>query len=92
MVSKQDNASMHKILTYYNDLTGLPVLINTSFNMHEEPIVCSPLDAIRAFKEGRLDYLAIGNYLANNDSPLSRNVDSSKYDDALERRGSARKY
>lgn len=92
MVSKQDNESMYKILSYYNDITGLPVLINTSFNMHEEPIVCSPYDAIRAFKLGHLDYLAIGNWLAKNTSPLPRDVDSSKYDAALERRGFVRKY
>jgi carbamoyltransferase len=38
-------------------------VINTSFNMHEEPIVCSPDDAIRAFLQGNLDYLAVGSYL-----------------------------
>jgi carbamoyltransferase len=38
-------------------------VINTSFNMHEEPIVCSPDDAIRAFLQGNLDYLAIGDFL-----------------------------
>ena len=39
-------------------------MINTSFNMHEEPIVCSPDDAIRAFLLGNIDYLAIGPFLA----------------------------
>jgi carbamoyltransferase len=39
------------------------VLINTSFNMHEEPIVCSPQDAVRAFLLGNVDYLAAGNFL-----------------------------
>ena len=38
-------------------------MINTSFNMHEEPIVCTPDDAIRAFLQGNLDYLAIGDFL-----------------------------
>ena len=51
------------ILTEYHALTGIPSLINTSFNMHEEPIVCSPDDAIRAFLQGNLDYLAIGTCL-----------------------------
>jgi predicted NodU family carbamoyl transferase len=60
--------------------------------MHEEPIVCSPYDAIRAFKLGHIDYLAIGNWLAKSTSPLPRDVDSSKYDAALKRRGSERKY
>ena len=44
-------------------LTGISSIINTSFNMHEEPIVCSPHDAIRAFQRGRLDYLAIGDFV-----------------------------
>jgi hypothetical protein len=38
-------------------------MINTSFNMHEEPIVCTPEDATRAFIDGKLDYLAMGDYL-----------------------------
>ena len=41
-------------------------VVNTSFNMHEEPIVCSPEDAVRAFLLGHLDYLAIGNYIVEN--------------------------
>jgi carbamoyltransferase len=39
-------------------------VINTSFNMHEEPIVCTPDDAIRAFLQGNLDCLAIGEFAA----------------------------
>jgi carbamoyltransferase len=39
---------------------------------HEEPIVCTPDDAIRAFKLGHLDYLAIGHYLARNPAPIER--------------------
>ena len=45
-------------------MTGIPVLVNTSFNMHEEPIVCSPKDAIRAYLSSQLDYLAMGPFLA----------------------------
>jgi carbamoyltransferase len=63
VVRSKDNKSLHKILTEYEKLTGIPVLINTSFNMHEEPIVCSPSDAIRAFHEGAVDVLAIENFL-----------------------------
>jgi carbamoyltransferase len=54
----------HKILTAYQALTGIPTVINTSFNMHEEPIVCTPDDAVRAFNEGALDVLVLGDYLA----------------------------
>ena len=41
----------------------------TSFNIHEEPIVCSPEDAIRVFRLAQLDYLAIGNYLVEREGP-----------------------
>jgi carbamoyltransferase len=59
----KDNKIIYKILNYYYKLTGSPAIINTSFNMHEEPIICSPADAIRAFKLGKLDYLFIGEYI-----------------------------
>jgi len=63
LVTEAINPSMYKILRAYHDRTGIPTLINTSYNMHEEPIVCSPDDAIRAFRDGRLEVLAIGDYL-----------------------------
>jgi carbamoyltransferase len=68
IVTKTSNPSCYKILKYYNELSGIPSLINTSFNMHEEPIVCTPSDALRAFQDSRLKYLAIENYLVTNDS------------------------
>jgi carbamoyltransferase len=63
LVSAKTNESFYKILKRYFELTGIPAVINTSFNMHEEPIVCSPGDAIRAFLLGGIDYLAIGRFL-----------------------------
>jgi carbamoyltransferase len=63
LVTPASNPGFHRLLSEYHALTGLPSLINTSFNMHEEPIVCSPDDAVRAFLQGSLDYLAIGDYL-----------------------------
>jgi carbamoyltransferase len=63
LVSERTNASFFRILQGYHERTGIPAIINTSFNMHEEPIVCSPADAVRAFVEGRLDYLALENFL-----------------------------
>jgi len=57
---------LYKIAKAYHELTGIPSLINTSFNMHGEPIVCTPEDALRSFKQGKLDYLAIGNWLVAN--------------------------
>jgi carbamoyltransferase len=63
LVTPESNPSYHGLLSRYHQLTGIPAVINTSFNMHEEPIVCSPEDAIRAFLLGNLDYLAIGSFL-----------------------------
>ena len=63
LVTPTSNPSFYQILEEYYRLTGLPSVINTSFNMHEEPIVCSPDDAVRAFLQGNLDYLAIGSFL-----------------------------
>lgn len=69
LIERDDNPSYYDILDEYRKLTGLPCLVNTSFNMHEEPIVCTPNDALRAFKDSSLDYLAIGHYLVSNQNP-----------------------
>lgn len=63
LVRAESNPVIHRILRRYEERTKIPTLINTSFNMHEEPIVCSPEDAIRAFKDGNLEVLALGDYL-----------------------------
>lgn len=63
VVSDEDNPGFAAILRRFRAKTGIPALINTSFNMHEEPIVCSPHDAIRAWKQAKLDALVLGPYL-----------------------------
>ncbi len=63
LVREETNESFYKVIKEYQNLTGVPSIINTSFNMHEEPIVCRPQDAIRAFQLGNLHYLAMGPYL-----------------------------
>jgi len=63
LVTPTSNPSFHRIISEYHRLTGIPSVINTSFNMHEEPIVCTPDDALRAFLQENLEYLAIGNFL-----------------------------
>ena len=72
LVRKEDNPSYYAIISEYERLTGLPTIVNTSFNIHEEPIVCTPADAVRAFRMGHLDYLAIGNLLVKNPRPIDR--------------------
>lgn len=68
LVRKENNNSFYKIIDEYYKLSGIPSIINTSFNMHEEPIVNTPQEAVSAFLQGNLDYLAIGNYLVKHPS------------------------
>jgi carbamoyltransferase len=69
LVDAETSPDFYGILTEYYALTGIPSLINTSFNMHEEPIVCTPEDALRSFQQGNLDILAIGNWIVANTDP-----------------------
>ena len=62
-VSRNDSPIFYKLLKEFKNYTGCSVLINTSFNVRGEPIVCSPKDAYECFMSTNLDYLAIGNYL-----------------------------
>jgi len=66
VVRAATNPSFHRILESYRELTGVGTVVNTSFNMHEEPIVCTPDDAVRSFVRGHLDYLAIGPFIVEN--------------------------
>ncbi|MFO7679877.1 MAG: carbamoyltransferase C-terminal domain-containing protein [Chloroflexota bacterium] len=61
----------YKILRAYHELTGIPSVINTSFNMHEEPIVCTPQDALRSFQQGNLAYLALGDWLVTHPTAVA---------------------
>lgn len=63
LVDRGTAPDLHRILCAYRARTGIPSLVNTSFNLHEEPIVCTPEDALRAFLDGGLHYLAIGRHL-----------------------------
>jgi len=72
LVTRESNPSLHATLTHYHELSGIPSIINTSFNMHEEPIVCTPEEAVEGFLAAHLDALAIGDYLVVNDSEQAR--------------------
>jgi carbamoyltransferase len=72
LVDAQTAPDVHQILTEYYHITGIPSLINTSFNMHEEPIVCTPEEAVRTFQEGHLDFLAIDNWLLARPEKIER--------------------
>jgi carbamoyltransferase len=60
LVSRERNPDVHAILSEYKRLTGISCLINTSFNMHEEPIVRSPGEAISAFQQSHIQHLVLG--------------------------------
>ena len=62
-VDRKTNPKYYKLLEKFEELTGCPVLINTSFNVRGEPIVCSPLDAFNCLMGTNLDYLIIENYI-----------------------------
>jgi carbamoyltransferase len=60
-VHGETNPLFHALLTRFKALTGCPVLVNTSFNVRGEPIVCTPEDAFRCFMGNELDLLVVGN-------------------------------
>ena len=62
-VNETTNPIFHDLIATFYDMTGTPMLVNTSFNVRGEPIVCSPKDAFRCFMTTGLDVLVIGNYL-----------------------------
>jgi len=62
-VEAAENPLFHKLLTAWGAKTGLPVLYNTSFNLHGDPMVCSPRDAVRSFYSSGIDALVAGQFL-----------------------------
>jgi len=62
-VNGKTNPRYHEMLTRFNDKYGCPVIVNTSFNVRGEPIVCTPEDAYLCFMRTEMNYLIMGNYL-----------------------------
>jgi len=62
-VSAEDNPLYHALLRSFFEKTGCPLIVNTSFNVRGEPIVCSPEDAFRCFARTNMDYLVLGPYV-----------------------------
>jgi len=65
VVHEDASPGLHRILSLVHERTGVPSVVNTSLNVHGEPIVCSPQDAIRMVRARRVDALAIGPFLVN---------------------------
>jgi len=62
-VANADHAEYHELIRAFDALTGCPVIVNTSFNVRGEPIVCTPTDAYRCFMRTNIDALIVGNIL-----------------------------
>ncbi len=67
-VHKETNSLYHKLISVFDKKYGCPVIVNTSFNVRGEPIVCTPEDAYRCFMRTEMDYLVMGNYLIDKKS------------------------
>ncbi|MCU7934588.1 MAG: carbamoyltransferase [Candidatus Thiodiazotropha sp. (ex Dulcina madagascariensis)] len=78
-VSDETNPRYYDLLKHFEARTGCPVLVNTSFNVRGEPIVCTPEDAYRCFMRTEMDYLVLENYvLAKPDQPAQEKDESWK--------------
>lgn len=79
-VNVKQNPLYHQLIKKFGDKHGTYVLINTSFNVRGEPIVCTPEDAYRCFMRTNMDYLIMGNYLLDkkDQKPLEKDIDWQK--------------
>ena len=62
-VHADTNPKYHAVITKFKEKTGCPLVVNTSFNVRGEPIICSPTDAFKCFMGTEMDVLAVGNYV-----------------------------
>jgi len=67
-IHKETNPMYHALITRFYEKTGCPVIINTSFNVRGEPIVCSPIDAYKCFMRTHIDYLVMGNFILSKEN------------------------
>jgi len=76
-VHRETNPRFHELLSAFHQRTDCPVLVNTSFNVRGEPIVCTPEDAYRCFMRTEMDYLVIENCLLSKaDQPVWKETDN----------------
>jgi len=71
-VEREGNPLFYDLIAEFDKLTGVPVIINTSFNVRGEPIVCTPSDAYRCFVETGMDFLVMGSFLLDKSKPLPK--------------------
>jgi carbamoyltransferase len=75
-VSHHHNSLYHKMIAKFDEKYGCPVIINTSFNVRGEPIVCTPEDAYLCFMRTNMDYLILGNFLIDKRKQQALDTDS----------------
>lgn len=84
-VHPETNPRYHELISCFKDLTGVGVVVNTSFNVRGEPIVMTPNDAYRCFMRTEMDYLVVGNYLfSKKDQPDWQEKDNWKEEFVLD--------
>ena len=77
-VHTDTNPRYHALISNFKNMTGCPLIVNTSFNVRGEPIVCTPKDAFKCFMGTDLDVLALGNFLLikeEQDKTLKKNYE-----------------
>ena len=62
-VSREAHPDFHALIQAFEARTGCGLIINTSFNVRDEPVVCTPADALRCFMRTEMDYLSLGSHL-----------------------------
>ena len=67
-VHRDTNPAYHALISAFHGLTGCPVIVNTSFNVRGEPIVCTPEDAFRCFMGTDIERLVVGNCLLSKEA------------------------
>lgn len=78
-IRKKQNPLYYQLIKKFGQLSGIPILINTSFNIRGEPIVCTPYDAYRCMMGTGIDYLVIGSFLVKREDNPQDMWDSEKY-------------
>tara|TARA_Y100000590_G_scaffold396621_1_gene477469 strand:- start:4444 stop:6279 length:1836 start_codon:yes stop_codon:yes gene_type:complete len=83
-VHRDTNPKYHSLISRFKEITGCPILVNTSFNVRGEPIVCTPADAFKCFMGTQLDALVIGNYFLIKEEQKNELIESYKEKYALD--------
>lgn len=78
-IRRHQNPMYYDIIKEIGKISGIPIVINTSFNIRGEPIVCTPYDAYKCMMGTEIDYLVMGNFLIKREDNLRHAWDSEKY-------------